>query len=155
MTAVSTDPHRLADLREIHAAAKRRGLDPQRHRDLYEAFLYHQVGAASARDLSPEQRAQVLRALGVDPERVRAWRPDPRPENVSEAQWKYIGDLCVQLHLDDQRFSALVRHIVGLDAWAWLDVPKARALIAGLLRIQAAKPRTRVPARGNPRRVGA
>ena len=148
----TADPTRLADLKAIHAAARRRGLDTAGDRTAYEGLLYDITGQTSARDLDADQRAAVLRRLGVDPARAPAWRPSPKPAQVSDAQWKYIGDLCVKLQMDEQTFARRVRHITGLDTWAWLDTPTARALLAGLLHIQAAKPKTRVPARGNPRR---
>ena len=120
--------------------------------ETYRTLLHDVTGQRSAKDLDAPARAAVLARLHGRAAPAGAWRPHPKPATVSDAQWKYIGDLCQQLQMDEQIFSHRVRHITGLDTWAWLDVPTARALIAGLLRIQAARPKTRVPARGNPRR---
>jgi len=144
-----SDPQRTRDLAQIHAAAKRQGLD----RESYEALLYHHTGATSAKDLDAAQRGAVLAALGLDPGAVRAWRPGAKPEQVSDKQWKYIGDLCVRLHLDESSFARLVRHITGLDNPTWLSVPTARRLLAGMIDAYGGKGK-RTPTRGNPRRAG-
>jgi hypothetical protein len=139
---------RKAALAAIHAAAKRLGLDD----DTYRALLRECAGVNSAADLDAAGRMIVLQRLGARlPEPARLTLA--KPVNVSDPQWKYLRDLARRLHLDDRSFVKLVRHITGLDDPAWLDVPKARALIAGLKRIEAAPANRRsVPARGNPAR---
>lgn len=152
MTAPApTDPVRTRDLALIHAAAKRRfGAD----RATYEALVFATTGATSCKDLDAPARARVMVALGIAPGPARAWRPAPAPADVTTKQWKYIGDLAVQLHLDERSFARLVKHVTGLDAWAWLDVAGARTLITALLKIQRyGTPARRVPSRGNPRRA--
>jgi hypothetical protein len=168
-TAPAADPTRLRDLRRIHAAARARGLDPATDRSTYEAMLHLVTGQRSARDLDAGQRAAVLRHLagrggfetrpyGGSPRGVDAatplapWPAVPAPASVSAAQWRYLCYLSRALHLSEAHFAALVKHIVGLDNWRWLDVPTARALITGLLKIQAAPPgRPATPRRGAPR----
>ena len=108
----------------------------------------------SAADLDEHQLAAVHAALsGGDGTGPGPWRPSPKPESVSDKQWRYVGDLVVRLHMDEQRFARFVRHETGLERWQWLDTPTCRTLIAGLLALERApSPRRRVPARGNPRR---
>ena len=164
-TRTAREQARRCDLAAIHAAAKTAGL-PE---DAYRVHVMIAAGGQqqpdgsvqgartnSAADLTAAER-QTLRArlgIGGRPPRGTGWRPDPKPAAVSEKQWSYIGDLCQQLQLAEQKFSDLVRHIVGIADWHWLDSTGSRNLIAGLLRIRDHKPSTgrRVPSRGNPRR---
>lgn len=162
-----SDPIRNRELGLIHAAAERQGLDEE----TYRALLDQVAGVRSAADLDAAGRVAVLRRLGVRYRRhPRPTLPlsgggqgggdggggslPPKPTLVSAPQWQYITDIARRLHLDGSSFGKLVKHIVGLDNPAWLDVPQARHLIAGLLRIEAApEGGRRVPARGNPRRL--
>lgn len=147
------EAQRKTDLAAIHSLAKRLGLDDE----TYRALLARETGQSSAADLDAPQRERVIAALGggsgsgsgAGP---AGWRPSPCPANVSAPQWKYIGDLAKKLQLNERSFARLVKHITGLDDWRWLDVPKARALIAGMRHIQASQPQRRQPSRGNPRR---
>ena len=147
------DPQRTRDLALIHAAAKRAGLDE----DTYRLMVETVTGQASCKDLDAAGRAAVMARLGLDVAAARGGLTLPRPALVSAPQWKYIGDLCRRLQIDDRHFRALVRHMTGLDDPAWLDVPTGRAVLSGLIRMEAHAQRTggaarRVPARGNPRR---
>jgi hypothetical protein len=109
----------------------------------------------SAADLDAAALQRVHAALGGgDGTGPRGpWAPDPKPEHVSDPQWRYLCDLVRQLHLNEQSFARQVQHITGLSRWQWLDVPRCRELIAGLIRIRDyGAPARRVPSRGNPRR---
>jgi hypothetical protein len=161
---------RKKDLAAIHAQAKKAGLDEDTRRLLIERIS--QGRTRSSADLTAAERAAVLRelggAVGAAPRRdgassrtsledaasARGGPPTiPKPAHVSEPQWRYIQGLYARLHLTEPGFARLVRHITGLDNPEWLDVPRARALIAGLRKMALAPPPKRhLPARGNPGR---
>lgn len=150
MTSQPADPARRRDLAAIHAAARAQGLDE----DTYRGLLERETGLTSAAAMDAAQRARVLRALGGRGGDGDGWRPHPKPPLVSDGQWKYIRDLVGKLHLDEQSFARVVRHITGLERPEWLDAPRAGDLIAGMIRLRDHTPTTsrRIPARGNPRR---
>lgn len=159
------EAQRKADLAAIHAQAKRAGIDEETRRAMIWRISQGRTGSSG--ELMAGERAELLRELGLPGAAqdrfpgTAAGRPGipaipghmslPKPALVSAEQWNYLCDLARKLHLDDRSFTRLVRHITGLEDPAWLDVPRARRLIAGLIRIEAAPAaRKRVPARGNP-----
>lgn len=125
MPEISTDkPITAAQVRAIHVALHRRGIDD----DEYRGRLMDRWGVETCKALTRRQASDLLHSLSVplrnppgEPRRERAPRPDPLPDNVARlptrAQRELIAELSAELRWrEEDGLERWLRRNLGLDA---------------------------------------
>ena len=149
MSEISARPITPAQVRAIHAALRRNGIDDDEYRERLRAGW----GAESCKELSRRQATDLLRSLGVPLEKPQAVRrearpshsrPVPLPKNIVRlptcAQRELIAELAGEIDWREANgFDRWLRRNQGLDRIA--TSAQAVAVIEGLKRIAR---RTRV-----------
>lgn len=143
MSEISARPITPAQVRAIHAALRRNGIDDDEYRERLRAGW----GAESCKELSRRQATDLLRSLGVPLENPPAalrevrsplQRPEPLPKNVLRlptcAQRELIAELAGEIDWREANgFDRWLRRNQGLERIA--TSAQAVAVIEGLKRI--------------------
>lgn len=60
---------------------------------------------------------------------------DEYPPGCSRPQWRKVRWLQRELHWNDKNLRGYIKHVTGLEHERFLDVPRARAVISGLVKV--------------------
>lgn len=140
---------RAVTLSRIHIIAKQ---ELSMSDEDYRFVLGSLVGKGSCLDMNDAELGVVLahmidlkRRCGLDgasksPERDSSSgkaQDDEYPPGCSRPQWRKIRWLQRRLHWNEQNLRGYIKHVTGLEHERFLDVPRARAVIAGLVKVLA------------------
>jgi hypothetical protein len=135
-------------LSRIHIIAKR---ELAMSDEDYRYVLGSLVGKSSCLDMDETELRVVLahmielkRRCAIDETPEPAGRArdsgkrsqaDEYPPGCSRPQWRKVCWLQRQLHWNDKNLRGYIKHVTGLEHERFLDVPRARAVISGLVKV--------------------